>query len=212
MSKRRWTKKEIEILKERYPDECSEDIALDLNRTVSSVYLKARDIGVKKSIEFKRRYAKRLNLHPNSLNNRFVKGSIPHNKGKKLQEYLTHEQITKVKKTQFKKGRLPHNISENGVIRVRHEKNGIPYNYIRISKRHWELLHRKLWEQKYGTYNASKYCLRCKTDDTTNSNPDNWELVKRSENLRRNENQLPPDIMQLKKLNTRLKNAIKKVS
>lgn len=36
--------------------------------------------------------------------NSFKKGHIPHNKGKKLQDYISPEAIDKIKKTQFKEG------------------------------------------------------------------------------------------------------------
>ena len=116
--------------------------------------------------------AMRLDLKKN-YSTKFKKGRIPWSKGQKLG---------------YKKGSVPHNAKTNGAITIRFDKRvGRFYSFIRIEKRHWRRLHRVRWEEKHGPIPSDKI-LRCKTEDTANASPENWELITRQDNAKRNSN------------------------
>lgn len=204
---KKWTDEDVDLLQRLYPHGKSEMLAKMLGRSVTSVISKAFSLGIKKTDEFLKRQAKERAASCTTL---FKKGHIPFNKGLKQTEFMSLEQIAKCVETQFKKGGQPHVEYPDGTIRIRREKSGVLYAYIRLSKAKWDLLHKVNWIKKHGKYNTRTHCLWCLTDDTTNGDPNNWELITRKENLRRNAEALPPDLLQLKKLNTKLKNIIAK--
>lgn len=130
----------------------------------------------------------------------FPKGHVPVNKGLKLSEYMTAEQIEKVKQTSFKKGNIPHNTATegDGAIRIRHDhKNrsgNRKYKFIRLSLGKWELLHKYMWEKENGPV-PEGHCLWFKNQDSLDCRLENLELITREENMRRNTvHNLPEDL------------------
>lgn len=114
-------------------------------------------------------------------NSRFKKGDTPPNKGRKISEWMSHEMIERIKKTQFCKGNQPHNTKYDGAERI--SKDG--YIEIRISKGKYVHKHRLEWEKVNGTI-PEGLILVCKSHNKLNSHPDNWELITRVENMNRN--------------------------
>lgn len=116
---------------------------------------------------------------------RIKKGSTPPNKGKKWDDYMSKEAQERSRKTTFKKGNLPHNCyHEIGKVVIR-ERESERYKMVCLAYGKWRLLHVVNWEKKYGKI-PKGHCLWCKNGDTLNCDPDNWELITRAENLRRN--------------------------
>ena len=113
------------------------------------------------------------------------KGNVPINKGKKMEEYLSAEAIAKIKKTQFRKGHLPHNTLADGVVSVRPEASGREYKYIRLSKGNWELYHRVVWERVNGPI-PEGLIVSFKDGDSMNVSLSNLKLIDRCENMYRN--------------------------
>lgn len=111
----------------------------------------------------------------------FAKGQVPLNKGKPCPEG-TGGRHPNARKTQFKKGQLPHNTKHLGHERV--SKDG----YVEISvaeqnphtgyERRYVLKHRWLWEQAHGPV-PDGMALKC-LGDRTNTDPLNWKLVPRA--------------------------------
>jgi hypothetical protein len=111
----------------------------------------------------------------------FAKGAVPANKGKRCApgEGGRHPNA---RRTQFKKGNLPHNTKHLGHERV--SKDG----YVEISvdernphtgfERRYVLKHRWLWEKANGAIPAG-HALKCLDGDKTNCDPSNWELLSR---------------------------------
>lgn len=106
----------------------------------------------------------------------YVPGREPENKGKKMPFNANSA------KTQFKKGRLPHNTKQLG-----HEhltKDG----YVEVNvaetnphtgfERRYVHKHRYEWEQKHGPIPDDKV-LKCLDGDKTNTDPSNWEAIPR---------------------------------
>ena len=137
---------------------------------------------------FNRTDASKVNLH--SLRKRkgwktgrtgfFSKGHKPHNKGKPFPVAATHPNC---RKTQFKKGREPHNTHYLGHERV--SKDG----YVEVSiaetnphtgyERRYVLKHRHEWEKANGPV-PEGHALKCLDGDKTNCAPSNWEPVPRA--------------------------------
>ena len=83
------------------------------------------------------------------------KGNVPHNKGKKWNEYLTKEQQEKASKTFFKKGNIPMTAVEIGVEHIRHRKPD-DEGFICVKtcngkgNKNWTPKQRYVYEQHYG--------------------------------------------------------------
>lgn len=113
---------------------------------------------------------------------RYEKGQTPWSKGKTC-EPGKGGRHPNARKTQFKKGGLPHNTQYLGHERV--SKDG----YVEISvdevnphtgyERRYVLKHRYLWEQKNGPVPDDMF-LKCLDTDKTNTDPSNWQLLPRA--------------------------------
>ncbi len=91
------------------------------------------------------------------------------------------------KETQFKPGHKPENTTYDGCIKIRKIKDGTTRKFVRVSNMKWRELQLVLFEQKYGVSTKGKV-LRCKSADRLNCDPSNWELLSKSENLKKNKN------------------------
>jgi len=138
---------------------------------------------------FRRKDVSAVNLH--SLRKRkrwrtgrtgqFTKGFIPANKGQKCPPG-TGGRHPNARRTQFRKGGLPHNTHYLGHERV--SKDG----YVEVSvaetnphtgyERRYVLKHRWDWEQLHGPI-PKGMALKCK-GDKLNTDPSNWELIPRA--------------------------------
>lgn len=111
----------------------------------------------------------------------FAKGDVPHNKGKHCAPRRGGNHPN-ARRTQFKKGNLPHNTNYLGHERL--SKDG----YIEISvdernphtgfERHYVLKHKWLWEQINGRV-PDGHALKCLDGNRTNCDPSNWEMIPR---------------------------------
>lgn len=177
MVKRIWTKEEINILLRDYqdPNIFTADIAKRLDRTLSQVYNKARRLGLKAPLERIRLAGKLGTNHPNAVVHRFKKGSIPHNKGKKM----SPEIYEKVKETMFKKGNSPVNHREVGSERI----NVDGYIEIKVAEpNRWRFKHRIIWEQVYGEI-PKGYNVQFKNHNPQDCRIENLYLICRADQL-----------------------------
>lgn len=139
---------------------------------------------------------------------RFPKGNKPHNKGRKLSEYVDQETIQKIKKTSFKKGSVPHNTKYDGAITLRCDKTGVKYLYIRIAKAKWMPYHQYLWIEANGKI-PKGYIVVFKDKNSLNCKLENLELITYRENMQRNTIQrYPNELKQAIKTITKLKKLI----
>lgn len=136
------------------------------------------------------------------------KGHVPFNKGLNQTDYMTPEAIEKTKKTRFKKGVVPLNTKKDGCIVGRADSKGRVYQYIRISKNNWQLLHRNIWEKVNGPIPSD--CVLIFIDgDTSNVSIDNLKLITKIENMYRNSNySYPEEIIPVMVLNRKLENKL----
>lgn len=123
----------------------------------------------------------------------FKKGLVPHNKGKKLEEYASEFAIKRMQKTQFKKGQLSINAAPEGTVtkreRVRNGKREVEY-IINIDWRGNRKSNNQykwyLWEVENQQDRPSGMVLAVKNGDPDDIRLENLELLSRAENLERN--------------------------
>jgi len=145
-------------------------------------------------------------------NSRFKKGNISHNKGKKMEDFMSREQIEKIKATQFKKGIIPHNALSAGTMVEREDKNGTIYTFIKVEgKKTLELYQRYVWEQNFGPI-PKGHIIRFKNGNTKDFSPENLLCLSKKDNMKMNSiHQYPIELKNLMRTNGRLKNQIKKL-
>ena len=141
----KWKKKELKMIAELYPYKSTVEIAEMLGFTVSMIAGVAERYGMKKSHEFLVKQGKHCAAHPNTLSRRFKKGHPSHNAGRKRSEWMSAENIEKVKETQFKKGHVPWKTKPIGYK----SKYSDGYWYIKTEDG-MELLHTHVWNQHHG--------------------------------------------------------------
>jgi hypothetical protein len=206
-----WTPEEVAWLKVNYPVLPMHNVQAHLGRSKESIYGAVYTLGIKKSAEylaspFSGRITPGKKLGGGTV---FKKGQVPHNKGRKIETWMKPELIARLKKTCFKKGQLPHNTLYDGALRTRQDKSGLSYQYIRIGKAKWELLHRHVWQQHYGPIPAGKV-VAFKDGNQLNCKPENLKLLTFNENMLRNSiqrfpNELISSIHTLSKLKRKIK-------
>lgn len=190
MSGKRYSKKQKEFIEEKYLDYPIKKLAKMIGGSYTGVmaHLSRKNLVIPPEI-----------VERNRKQSQFKKGMKSHNKGKKRSDYMSKENIIKCSKTQFKKGNVPHNTKYNGHERI--TKDG--YIEIRVKQGSYKLKHLHLWEQINGKLPRG-YCLWCLDGNKKNTDPKNWELITRAENLNRNVHSLPPELNRAKKLKTRI--------
>jgi hypothetical protein len=179
-----WTDDQLKYLKEHYADTPTKEIAKKLKHTLCSVNGMASKLALKKTQDHINKMNARWKKDLAELGkaHRFKKGTIPANKGKKMDP----EVYEKTKHTFFPKGHKPKNTLYDGAITTRHRhKRNYSRKYIRISEGVWQELQIYEWEKQYGPVPEGKI-LTCLTDDSLNCNPTNWKLTDRITHLEKN--------------------------
>jgi hypothetical protein len=114
---------------------------------------------------------------------RIEKGAVPHNKGVPCPPGKGGRHPN-ARRTQFKKGNLPHNANYLGHERI-DPKDG--YVYVSIDEtnphtgfeRRYVLKHKWLWERENGALTEG-WALKCLDGNRQNTDPSNWEAVPRA--------------------------------
>ena len=194
-----------EIIRKRFPNERTQDLANELGWTYSKLANRAYNLGIKKSEEFKMSdKSGRYNLIEGGKATRFTKGHEPHNKGVPMRSDV----YERVKPTMFKKGSKPHNTQPIGTIHFRTDKDGRTYAYIKIKDKDWRLMHRVVWEQHNGPI-PSKHIVKFKDGNTMNWDISNLEMISQCGNMECNTIQrFPAELHEVIKLKSKLKKKI----
>jgi len=183
-----WTDAEIALLRQRYPNERTADIAADIGITRSQVYYRADVLCLRKSQGFLSSAASGRTTGGIGQHHRFRPGQRAWNAGKPFPARGRSAE------TQFKPGQLSgkartllrqigaERISKDGYLE-RKINNGQP-----IYKR-WRAVHRIVWEQANGPIprgHAVVFRPGCRSVNTADIAIDKLELVTRRELMRRN--------------------------
>lgn len=177
----RWSMEDDELLIRMYPDHCASEIAAILGRTDKAVYSRARLFGLYSSMEHIRKVGSENAQHPNSVAQRFARGHIPANKGKKMPP----ETYAKVSATFFPKGQMPHNHRPVGSEGLRSDG----YIWIKIAEPNkWVQKQRFIWMQHHGAI-PKGYNVQFKNHDPQDLRIENLYLISRADQMR-NENSL----------------------
>ncbi len=176
----KWLPEELQILRDRYPNQKTKFLADALGKTESQTYQKAAALGLKKSPEYLASPdACRLRRGDNvGAAHRFKPGQTTWNKG-------THFAAGgRSLETRFKPGSTPANVQPVGHIRI----NGEGYQDIKTAPgpRNWVPLHHWNWKQEHGEYPPKGMALAFKDGNRMNCAVENLELLSRSELMSRN--------------------------
>lgn len=194
MNGRRWTEREVTLVRELYPHKRTAGIAGQLECTVEQIYSLANRLGLRKTAEYLASPdACRLRRGDHiGARTCFKKGQVPPNKGPRRPGYGPG----RMKETQFKKGQAGHNWRPVGSQRL---VDG--YLYTKISDqrcvpwtRNWRPTHVLLWGKHRGRIRRGS-ALAFSNGDRMDIRLDNLELISRTELMRRNTiHNLPPEI------------------
>jgi hypothetical protein len=201
-----WLPAELELLRERYPDTVTAELAQQLGRSLSTVYQKAAKLGLAKLPEFIADTARQRSSQPGhgSQCTRFAPGLTPWNKGK------PHPARGNSAKTQFRAGQLNGRARQLVVPVGSYRVNGDGYLDQKVSDQpgpqtlRWKAVHRLVWEAKHGPVppgHAVVFLPGRKTTEVERITLDALELVTRQTLMRRNTVQnLPKPLAQLAQL------------
>jgi hypothetical protein len=120
---------------------------------------------------------------PRDKKGRFIKGSTPHNTGKRLKEYIEEGKIEKIKKTQFKRGQTAGEKSNTWKGGIQTPKGDCVHLYDGVGKR--KRRPRAIYEEYFGKI-PKGYIIYHMDGDKNNDDPYNLEAISRKELLRRN--------------------------
>jgi hypothetical protein len=211
--KRLWSSEDDALLRDRYPNEPTEALAVELRRTVLATYNRAYQLGLQKAAEYLASpEACRLRRGDNvGAAFRFPKGHLPANKGLRRPGWGPG----RMKETQFKQG-------ERRGVAVRLYK---PIGTERVSKdgylerkvnddlplqRRWRAVHLLEWEAANGPL-PQGHAIAFRNGDKTDISIANLECITRRELMARNTvHNLPKELASTIQLLGALKRQINK--
>lgn len=185
-----WNVRQTAYLRRHYAD-TPIDVLMEVTKhSQKSIWNKAKKMGLRKSLEFLQEVGRQCSQHPKSIASRFVKGSEPANKGKRIAEFMSEEGIRRSSRTRFKAGHRPHNQRDIGTECV--HANG--YVYLRIASGCIPK-HRYVWEQANGEV-PEGYVVAFRDGNRQNCDLANLYLLSRADNARRRVSEETPEARQ----------------
>lgn len=184
--KRLWSEADDALLRQRYPHEPTQALAVALRRSVRSVYARAALLGLAKSAEYLASPAAGRTNGRQGIGTRFPKGNVPANKGLRRPGWAPG----RMRETQFRKGERrgvavklwkpigTERINKDGYLE-RKINNDLPL------QRRWRAVHLIVWEAANGPVPRG-HAVVFKNGDKTDIRLDNLELVTRRELMARN--------------------------
>jgi hypothetical protein len=180
--RRPWSEAEEAVLRAKYANTPSIDIAKEIGRRLTQVYQHANKLGLQKSAEYIATECRFNGQHPHSIGKRFTKGLVPFNKGLRRPGYAPG----RMAQTQFKKGQHPHTwmpigstrYSKEGYLQRKIQDTGYP-------PADWKGVHLILWEEANGAIPPG-HAVCFKDRDRTNIVIENLELITRRDLMLRN--------------------------
>jgi hypothetical protein len=214
--RRPFTPKELTIVRQKYSDTPTTEIARQLRRTICSVYRAAWKLKLQKSLEFMQSAGSGRMQSGSTLGlpSRFPKGHVPANKGLRRPGYSIGR--GRMQQTQFKKGQHPHTYLPVGTVRanadgyLRIKVSDIPNNGVGGNDRNWEFVHKRVWEAAHGP-TPKGHRIWWKDRNHENCSLENLELLTDREHMARTTiHTLPPELKDTIMLAGRLKRTIRR--
>ena len=176
----KWTKEELQYLREHYPDDNTAEIAEHLGRTEGAVQQMAAKQGLRKSAEFMEKtlcaLGRQVSHTEKAIANRFKKGQEAFNKGKNRTEWMSEEGHEKCIRTTFKDGHVPHNAYAAGTEIVRDGRV-----YVKVpGRRRLMLKQHYVWKQHHGKI-PQDHVVKFKDGDFMNCDISNLYIMSRAD-------------------------------
>lgn len=209
MTRRLWTAAELAVLRARYPNEATADVARDLGMDEKRVYAKAHEVGLRKTLERQRAMALRSRLPEVGEATRFRAGRPPANKG--LRRPGWH--CGRMRETWFKPGETSKRWDPEGycVGALRITTDGCLMIKVRDGGRGWEMMSRYAWWAETGHWPRRNQVVIHLNGDPHDTRFCNLDLLTRRENMLRNSvHNLPKPLAQLVQLRGALVRKINK--
>lgn len=193
----------LKILKEKYSNTSTKVLSEELGISMQTIYRVAAKLKIKKTEEFLSLYGGRL-VKGNQAKTFFPKGHKPWNAGTKG--------LTSANTGSFKKGQKPHNALDDWQEVIYTDSGGKQYYKIKVpGEKVLVFKHVYLWEQHHKIKVPKDKLLRCKDENSLNTEPENWECITRAEHMRLNSiHNLPAELKETILLVKNLNNKIKK--
>ncbi len=211
MTRTFWTADALAELTRRYQHEATQAIARDLGRPLSSVYQKARALGLAKSAAYMASPAACRLRRADQVGKptQFQKGHVPANKGLRRPGYAPG----RMSETQFKAGQRGNRYIPIGSERVAGGYLQRKMTDTGYPPRDWQPVHRLLWEAAYGAI-PDGYVVAFVDDDKTHVVLDNLCLMSRADLARGNTmwNRYPRELAEVVQLAGALKRKINRRS
>jgi len=203
-TRKSWTDTEVTLLRLRYADTLTTDLAQQIGRPVQHVYAKAGRLGLRKGPQFIASSASGRILKGGRLSQatQFQTGHAPANKGLRRPGFAPGNMAS----TQFKPGSKPHTWVPVGSLRIN------PDGYLERkvhdepgpNARRWMGVHRLVWEAVHGPTPPGHVVVfkpGCRSADAARITLDAVELISRRELMARNTfHALPPPLAQMVQL------------
>jgi len=202
MAGKRWTDKDLDLLKKHYPNMQTQKVADMLGRTYASVSCTAINKDIRKSEEYlsSSESGRILAGDQRGIGTRYQKGRIAENKGRPQSEWMSLEGQEICRRTAFKPGNKPHNIRKVGDI-----ANHDGYDRIKVAEPdRWEYVHRLVWECANGPI-PNRMIVQFKNGDQSDCRLENLMLRTRKEAVIANSIHHYPEEL---KLSIKLKNKL----
>lgn len=187
-TRRPWSADDDALVRARYPDQSTAELAQQLGRTLLSTYQRAQKLGLAKTAAYLASPAAcRLRRGDNvGAAHRFTKGHEPANKGLRRPGWGPG----RMKETQFRKGERTgkaerlykpigtERVSKDGYLE-RKINDSLPF------QRRWRAVHLLVWEAAHGPLPAG-HAVAFLNGDKSDVRLENLELITRRELMRRN--------------------------
>lgn len=193
MKRRFWTDADLAVLRARYPDELTTDLATLFGRTVNQITGKAAQLGLKKSLAYQRMLAERSHLPIVGAETRFKKGQASWSAGLRRPGYARG----RMAETWFKPGgvskRWDPEVYIVGALRI--TTDGQLQIKLDTGARSWFSLTHYSWWSATGRWPRRGCCIWHLNGDPYDNRIENLEQITLRENMRRNTvHNLPPEI------------------
>lgn len=183
---RRWTDKEKRFVRNNAQSMTDAEIAEVIGRTGTAVAAWRRKNGVDKSDSknFYKPWSKEeicvLENHWYDASPEWLREQLPGRSYVSMQAKASDLGLKRKNRTRYKPKNLIKTLPE-GTVTKRMVYSGQTYLYINLSGQSIPY-HRYRWEKQVGPI-PDDQCLVCRSEDTTDADPSNWELKKISEHL-----------------------------